>query len=257
MGSSRALVAEFIGTLILVFIGVGSVVVGVGVSGGLGIPIAFGLVLVALVYAIGPISGCHVNPAVTLGMLMSRRITLTDAVSYWVVQFAGGIVGAAILYWIVHLGPNIATYGAFGTNGYDEHSLLQVNLGGAFLTEVVLTAIFVFVVLSATATWAIPASAGLAVGFALAVVHVVGLPLTGTGVNPARSLGPAVFARDGALNQLWLFIVAPLLGGAVAAVVHALLADRIAPADSSGPPSAGGPPGPPGPGPDTPPPGDQ
>lgn len=225
---NRSLVAEFLGTLILVLVGVGSVVYGVGVSGGLGIALAFGLVLVALVYAIGPVSGSHVNPAVTMGMLLSGRIGLRTAVGYWIAQFAGGIVGAGLLYCLTRLGPSIAVHGAFGTNGFNSRSLLGLNLGGAFLVEVLLTGVFVFVVLSATATWAIPSSAGIAVGFALAAVHVVGLPLTGTGVNPARSLGPAIFARGGALSQVWLFILAPLVGAALAALGHSVIDKRTA-----------------------------
>ncbi|HEY9472651.1 MAG TPA: aquaporin [Mycobacteriales bacterium] len=221
--SSKALVAEFVGTLVLVLVGVGSVVFGISLTGSLGIALAFGLVLVALVYAIGPVSGSHVNPAVTMGMVLSGRISPTQAVGYWVVQFAGGIVAAGLLYALAHLGPNIAVHGAFGTNGFGSRSVLGLNLGGAFLVEVLLTAVFVFVVLSATATWAIPSSAGIAVGFALAAVHFVGLPLDGAGINPARSLGPAVFARGDALSQVWLFIVAPLVGGALAALVHGLI----------------------------------
>ena len=140
-----------------------------------------------------------------------------------VLLIAGGIVAAGLLYALTRLGPNIAVHGAFGTNGFGDRSVLGLNLGGAFLIEVLLTGIFVFVVLSATATWAIPSSAGIAVGFALAAVHLVGLPLDGAGINPARSLGPAVFARGDALSQVWLFIVAPLVGGALAAVVHGLI----------------------------------
>jgi aquaporin Z len=230
----KAVVAEFLGTLTLVFVGVGAVVFGVASSGGLGIALAFGLVLVALVYAIGPVSGSHVNPAVTAGMLLSGRINVPTAVGYWAAQFAGGIVGAGLLYCLTRLGPDIKTHGAFGTNAYGNRSPLGIDLGGAFLLEVLLTGVFVFVVLSATATWAIPSSAGIAVGFALSAVHVVGIPLTGTGVNPARSLGPALFAGGRALSQLWLFIVAPLVGGAGAAVGHALI-DRRAPAPAEPP----------------------
>lgn len=235
---SRALVAEFVGTLILVFVGVGSVVFGVGLTGSLGIALAFGLVLVGLVYAIGPVSGAHVNPAVTMGMVLARRIPPPQAVAYWIAQFAGGIVAAALLYWLAHLGPNIAIHGTFGTNGFGSRSVLGLNLGGAFLLEVILTGIFVFVVLSATATWAIPSSAGIAVGFALSAVHFVGLPLDGAGINPARSLGPAVFARGSGLSQVWLFIVAPLVGGALAALVHGLISLASAEPAADGPPRA-------------------
>lgn len=218
--------AEFVGTLVLVFVGVGSVVFGIGLTGGLGVALAFGLVLVALVYAIGPVSGSHVNPAVTMGMVLSRRIAPPQAVGYWIAQFAGGIAAAALLFWLANLGPNLATHGTFGTNGFGSRSVLGLNLGGAFLIEILLTGVFVFVVLSATATWAIPSSAGIAVGFALAAVHLVGLPMDGAGINPARSLGPAIFARGAGLSQVWLFVVAPLVGGALAAAVHRIVSAR-------------------------------
>lgn len=220
---SRSFVAEFVGTLILVLVGVGSVVFGIGLTGSLGVALAFGLVLVGLVYAIGPVSGSHVNPAVTMGMVLSGRIGRPEAVGYWIAQFTGGIAAAALLFWLANLGPNLSTHGTFGSNGFGTQSVLGLNLGGAFLVEVLLTGIFVFVVLSATATWAIPSSAGIAIGFTLATVHFVGLPLDGAGINPARSLGPAIFARGVALSQVWLFIVAPLVGGAVAAAVHRLV----------------------------------
>ena len=163
--------------------------------------------LVALVYAIGPISGCHVNPAVTLGFIASGRMKLVEGVAYLVAQFAGGIVGAYLLYWMFTTSPLYykSRCRASGTDGYGKESHLFVSQGGAFLIEVVLTAIFVLVVLFATHKAAIQGAAGVAIGFALVIVHLIGIPLTGTSVNPARSLGPAlVVGRHGAQPGLAL-----------------------------------------------------
>jgi aquaporin Z len=228
----KKLVAEFFGTLILVVIAVGVATESFGfrlfglsyAAGVVATALAFGLVLVALVYAIGPISGCHINPAVTLGFLGSGRMKIQEAVAYWVAQFAGGIVGAYLLYWMF---TTSALYHksiqGLGTDGYGIKSHLLVSEGGAFLIEVVLTAIFVLVVLFATHKAAIQGAAGVAIGFALVMVHLIGIPLTGTSVNPARSLGPALVVGGTALSQVWLFIVAPLVGALVAAVIHLLL----------------------------------
>ncbi|MFJ2766358.1 MIP family channel protein [Streptomyces sp. NPDC087300] len=216
----RAVVSEFIGTLLLVFFAVGSAVLGAEFIGTLGIALAFGFTLLALAYTLGPVSGCHVNPAVTLGMLCARRIDGRTAVTYWVAQFLGGIVGAALLFLLAKQVPGLKTSESFGSNGYDDRSAVGINLGGAFLAEVVLTFLLVFVVLGVTHRVAVTGFDGLPIGIALAVIHLVGIPLTGTSVNPARSLGPALFAGGAALSQLWLFIVAPLVGGVVAALVH-------------------------------------
>ncbi|MEU6823483.1 MIP family channel protein [Streptomyces atriruber] len=216
----RAVVSEFLGTLLLVFFAVGSAVLGAEYIGTLGIALAFGFTLLALAYTLGPISGCHVNPAVTLGMLVARRIDGRTAVTYWIAQFLGGIAGAALLFLLAKQVPGLKTSEAFGSNGYDDRSEVGINLGGAFLAEVVLTFLLVFVVLGVTHRVAVTGFDGLPIGIALAVIHLVGIPLTGTSVNPARSLGPALFAGGAALSQLWLFIVAPLVGGAIAALVH-------------------------------------
>ncbi|MFE1772059.1 MIP family channel protein [Streptomyces sp. NPDC059008] len=217
---TRVVVAEFLGTLLLVFFGVGSVVLAGEYIGTFGIALAFGFTLLALAYALGPISGCHVNPAVTLGMLLARRITVRTAVEYWIAQIVGAIVGSAVLFLVATQIPGLQTHGAFGTNGWGDRSAVHINLGGAFVIEIVMTFLFVFVVLAATHKVAVLGFGGLAIGLALAVVHLVGIPLTGTSVNPARSIGPALFAGGAAITQLWLFIVAPLIGGALAAVVH-------------------------------------
>lgn len=217
---TRAMVSEFLGTLLLVLFAVGSAVLGVEYIGTLGVALAFGFMLLALAYTLGPISGCHVNPAVTLGMLCGRRIDARTALTYWFAQFVGGIVGAALLFLLAKQVPGLRTSGSFGSNGYDGRSAVGIDLGGAFLAEVLLTFLLVFVVLGVTHRVAAKGFDGLTIGLALAAIHLVGIPLTGTSVNPARSLGPALFAGGAALSQLWLFIVAPLVGGAIAALAH-------------------------------------
>ena len=230
----RKLGAEFLGTMVLVVIAVGVATESFGfklfglsyAAGVVATALAFGLVLTALVYAIGPISGCHVNPAVTLGFISSGRMKLTEGVAYLVAQFAGGIAGAYLLYWMFTTSPLYSkSVQGLGTDGYGKQSHLFVSQGGAFLIEVVLTTIFVLVVLFATHKAAIEGAAGVAIGFGLMIVHLIGIPLTGTSVNPARSLGPALVVGGTALSQVWLFIVAPLVGATLAAVIHLILAD--------------------------------
>jgi aquaporin Z len=232
---ARKLGAEFLGTMVLVVIAVGVATESFGFklfgrsfsAGVAATALAFGLVLVALVYAIGPISGCHVNPAVTMGFIASGRMKLAEGVAYMVAQFAGAIAGAYLLYWMFTTSPLYSkSVQGLGTDGYGKQSHLLVSEGGAFLIEVVLTAVFVMVVLFATHKAAIQGAAGVAIGFALVIVHLIGIPLTGTSVNPARSLGPALVVGSTALSQVWIFIVAPLVGAIVAALIHLLLADR-------------------------------
>ncbi len=227
----RRLFAEFLGTALLVIFAVGVATLSFGFkfagastsAGIVATAFAFGLVLLALAYTLGPISGCHVNPAVTMGFLVARRMSLTDAVGYWIAQFLGGFAGALAL-WGIFQGSDLYTKSVgLGTNGWGKASMIEINLGGAFAAEVVLTFLFVFVVLGATSRLATPGAAGLAIGLALTTVHLIGIPLTGTSVNPARSLGPALIVGGDALHQVWLFIVAPLIGGAIAAIVHAVL----------------------------------
>lgn len=220
--SAKELFAEFLGTLILVFFAVGSAVFGIEVIGPLGVAIAFGFVLLALAYAIGPVSGCHVNPAVTLGVLLRKGITLQKAAGYWVAQLLGGIVGAALLKLVVSAGDVKDNTGGLGTNGWGGGAGLA-NWGTTFLVEVILTFLLVLVVLLVTAQAAAPGFAGLAIGLVLTVIHLVGIPLDGTSVNPARSLGPALFNGGTSLGQVWLFIVAPLVGAVLAALVEPLL----------------------------------
>ncbi len=220
----RKLAAEFIGTFLLVFLAVGAAVfgiagkVGAGTpagpgSGIVGVAMAFGLVLLALAYAFGPISGAHVNPAVTLAFVASKRQPANELAPYWVAQVLGGIAGGAVLKLFVSSFGVTDQTGALGTNSYNNGA---INLGGAFVLEVLLTAAFVGVILLVTERVAAPGFAGLAIGLALTAVHLVGIPLDGTSVNPARSLGPALFAGGEALSQVWLFILAPLVGGVVA-----------------------------------------
>jgi aquaporin Z len=223
----RQVLAEGLGTFALVFFAVGSAVFGIDAIGPVGVALAFGLVLLALAYALGPVSGCHVNPAVTLGVLIGRGITKVEAGAYMLAQLVGAIVGAGLLRLLVAVGGVTDQTGALGTNSWGK----TVNGFGAFVVETLLTFIFVLVVLLVTRHPAAPGFAGLAIGLALAAVHLVGIPLTGTSVNPARSIGPALF-EPSALPQLWLFIVAPLVGAALAAVV-------AAPLTRGGPPVAG------------------
>ena len=235
MFDPRKLAAEFIGTFILVFIAVGVATESFGfkffgtsvAAGVVATALAFGLVLMALAYAIGPVSGCHVNPAVTLGFVAAGRMKALEGLGYWVAQFAGAIAGAAVLWQIFTAVPTYSRkLQGLGTDGWGKDSLTQINQSGAFGVEVVLTFIFVTVILFATHKAAIQGAAGLAIGMSLVVVHLIGIPLTGTSVNPARSLGPALIVGGTALSQVWLFIVAPLVGGLIAAVVHLVITPR-------------------------------
>jgi aquaporin Z len=187
-----------------------------------GVSFAFGLSLLAMVYAIGPISGCHINPAVTLGVLLSKKMNPRYAPGYLVAQVIGAILAAGILLLIAKGGP--APYdpavAGFAANGYGEHSPGRYNLTAAFLVEVVLTAVLVLTVLGATAVEAPVGFAGIPIGLVLVLIHLVGIPVTNTSVNPARSIGPAVFVGGWALSQLWLFVVAPLIGAVLAVVVY-------------------------------------
>jgi len=218
--------AEFIGTFSLGLFGCGSAVIagisGTGPSGIglLGIAIAFGFAVVAMAYAIGGISGCHINPAVTIGVLAAGKMEVKDAIGYIVAQCLGAILGAGVLYLIVSGRPGF-TMGewALGSNGWGEGYLGGYPLLSAFVIEAVMTFLFIFVILGTTSKFGNGAMAGLAIGVTLMLIHLVTIPVTGTSVNPARSLGPAVFAGGKALSQLWLFFVAPIAGALIAAVV--------------------------------------
>lgn len=206
-------ISEMIGTAVLVLLGCGSAVfAGVDQNfasvGTLGIAFAFGLSVVAMAYTIGKISGCHINPAITLGMLFAKKISAKDAGAYMIAQVIGAIIGSAVLY---VLAKDTAGVTQTGANGYTD-------VLPAFVAEAVFTFIFVLVVLGSTSKGAANNFAGLAIGFTLVLVHIVCIPITGTSVNPARSIGPALFQGGEALAQLWLFIVAPFLGAILAAV---------------------------------------
>lgn len=224
--TSRTLVAEFVGTFLLVFLAVGTAIFGISAvvgsnesgpgAGVVGVAMAFGLVLLGIAYAFGPISGAHVNPAVTLAMLLGRRLPAGTAIGYWIVQFLGAIAAGALLKLFVDSFGVTDYTGALGTNSYDNGA---INMTGAFVLEALLTAAFVLVILLVTERVAAPGFAGIAIGLTLTLVHLVGIPLTGTSVNPARSFGPALFQGGEAMSQVWLFILAPLVGSVVAVVI--------------------------------------
>ena len=221
-------VAELIGTMVLVIIGCGAATIaaslGIGPSYAyVGVALAFGLAVLAMVYTIGGISGCHINPAITISMWVAGKISVRDTVFYIVFQCIGAIIGAGLLYGIVsgYPGYRIASFG-LGQNGYGSASLLHFSLAAVIVAEIVLTFIFVFVVHGATHERVPKGFAGIAIGLTLTMVHLVGIFIDGTSVNPARSLGPALFAGGTALSQLWVFWVAPIIGGVIAAVVWKL-----------------------------------
>lgn len=208
------IVAEFIGTFALVLFGCGAAVLGGDHVGQLGIALAFGFAIIALAYGIGPVSGCHVNPAVSLAAFVAGRMGAKEMVLYWIAQFVGALAGAAVLACIAGSTTNL------GQNGWGAGYLGAYPLHAAFVFEVVMTALFVIVILGATGADAAPGFAGLGIGIALAVIHIVGIQVTGVSVNPARSFGPAVLAGGQALAQLWLFFVAPAIGAILGALLY-------------------------------------
>jgi len=220
MNHVRKYLAEFIGTFSLVLIGCGSAVIAGGYIGYLGISFAFGLILLAMVFSIGGISGCHVNPAVTIGLFLIGKIRSKDAILYIVFQCIGAIVGAGVLLLIASGQPGFSlAVNGLGQNGYGASSPAGFSLAACFFAELVLTALFIFVLLGSTRKFAPEGFAGIPIGFSLVLIHIIGIPITGTSVNPARSLGPALFAGTDAMSQLWLFWTAPILGGMIGAFV--------------------------------------
>ncbi|MDX1291886.1 MAG: aquaporin Z [Hyphomonas sp.] len=216
----KVFIAELIGTLTLVLFGCGAAVLAGGEVGQLGIAFAFGLSIVAMAYGIGPISGCHINPAVSFGAFVAGRLSLTDMFVYWAAQFIGAVIAAGILYLIASgkAGYDIAANG-LGQNGFGEGYLGGYGLLAAFVFEVVATFIFLVVILGATSKGAPAGFAGISIGMTLVMIHIVGIQVTGVSVNPARSFGPAVFAGGQAISQLWLFFVAPLIGAGLAGLL--------------------------------------
>ena len=212
-------IAEFLGTLVLVLFGTGIAVV----SGGdlVATSLAFGLAIVACAYVIGNISGCHVNPAVSFAMLISKKLNIKDFICYVVSQVLGAIAGTAILFFILS-NTNLGTT-ALGANFYGELSATNISLVAAIVTEIVLTFVFIYTILGVTSDESKSSIAGLVIGLTLTFVHLIGIPLTGTSVNPARSLAPAIFLGGEAIKQIWVFILAPLVGGALAALTFKYL----------------------------------
>ena len=220
---------EFIGTAVLVLFGCGTAVVtggytgalGIGTLGVLAIAMAFGLSIVAMAYVIGNISGCHINPAVSLAMLINKKMSVKDFALYVVAQCLGAIAGIGILY-AIGSNSNLGVE-ALGANGFGDASAVGLNMGGAILVEIILTFVFIYTILGVTSDEKKGSVAGIVIGLTLAFVHIIGIPLTGTSVNPARSLAPAIFLGGEALKQVWVFIVAPFVGSALAAFAFKFL----------------------------------
>lgn len=226
MPLARRVWAEFLGTFWLVFGGCGSAVIaaafpqlGIGFAG---VALAFGLTLLTMAYTIGPISGCHINPAVTFGLCLAKRFPARDVVPYWIAQVLGAIAAAGVLYLVASGKPGWVP-GQFASNGYGALSPGGYAMGSAIIIEIVLTFGFLMVILGATDKRAPVGFAGLAIGLALTLIHLVAIPVDNTSVNPARSTGPAIFAGGAELSQLWLFWVAPLVGGGLAGLVYPTL----------------------------------
>ena len=215
-------ISELIGTMVLVLFGCGSAAIAGTVLGNLGIAMAFGLSIVAMAYVIGDISGCHINPAVSIGMWIDGRMEVKDLIMYIIFQCIGAIIGTAILATLINSAPALGGYMAtgLGQNGFGAASSVGINLYGALITEIILTFVFVFTVLGVTRSEKTGVIAGIVIGLTLAFVHIMGIPLTGTSVNPARSLAPALFMGGVALQQVWVFIVAPIIGAVIAGLLH-------------------------------------
>ncbi len=215
---------EFLGTAILVLFGCGTAAIAGAYVGTLGIAIAFGLALMVAASIVGEISGCHINPAVSLAMFLLKKIDLKDFIGYIIAQILGALVGSFLLMWIItsaNLG-SIQSVG-LGANGFKELSSVNLSMGGALLVEIILTFIFVLTVIKVTSNKNKANISGILIGIALILVHIIGIPLTGTSVNPARSLAPALLLGGKALSQVWVFIVGPLIGSFIAVIVYKFL----------------------------------
>src|SRR5579884_4209162 len=213
--------AELVGTFVLVFAGLGTAVIAGGQVHNVGVAMAFGLSLLAMAYTLGPISGCHINPAVTLGMVVARRMGMKEAVGYWIAQCVGAIIASGIVLFIASGAPGGSLASLAGAaNGFGDHSPANYSMAAAFVAEMFLTMLLVLTVLGVTDDRAPVGFAGIPIGLILTVIILAGIPITNGSFNPARSIGPAVWVRGWALDQLWLFIVAPLLGGILAARLY-------------------------------------
>lgn len=224
--------AEFIGTFWLVFGGCGSAVLAVGIPdigiGLLGVSLAFGLTVMTMAYTIGPISGCHLNPAVSIGLCVGGRFDAKDLVPYIVSQVLGGLAGAGVLFLIASGKTGFDVAAGFASNGFDAHSPGGYSMQAALIVEIVMTMFFVTVILGSTDKRAPAGFAPIAIGLCLTLIHLVSIPVTNTSVNPARSTGVAVFVGDWAVSQLWLFWVAPIAGAIIGAVVYNVIRDEPA-----------------------------
>ena len=218
-------VCECIGTLVLVLFGCGSAAIAGGTLGTLGIALAFGLSIVAMAYVIGNVSGCHINPAVSLAMLINKKISVKDFAFYVIAQIIGAIAGIAILYAIMKC-AGADKIVSLGQNGFGDASAVGLNMLGAIIVEIILTFVFIYTILGVTSDEKMGSVAGIVIGLTLAFVHIMGIPLTGTSVNPARSLAPAIFIGGEALKQVWVFIVAPFVGSALAAITYKFTAKK-------------------------------
>ena len=228
MSIGKRAAAEFFGTFWLVFGGCGSAVLaaafpGLGI-GFAGVALAFGLTVLTMAYAIGHISGCHLNPAVSVGLVVGKRFPASDLVQYVIAQVLGGIAGAGVLYVIASGKAGFSTAGGFASNGYAEHSPGLYSMGACLTAEIVLTFFFLMIILGATDKRAPAGFAPIPIGLALTLIHLIGIPVTNLSVNPARSTGPAVFVGGWAIEQLWLFWLAPIIGAALAGIVYPLIA---------------------------------
>ena len=226
---SKKLGAEFLGTFWLVLGGCGAAVLAAGIPGVgigyMGVAFAFGLTVLTMVYAIGPISGCHLNPAVSFGLWAGRRFPAAELAPYIIAQVLGAIAGAGVLYLIASGGPGFALSDGFASNGYGAHSPGGYALAACLITEVVMTFMFLMIILGATDKRAPQGFAPIAIGLGLTLIHLISIPVTNTSVNPARSTGPALLVGDWATAQLWMFWVAPILGAVIAGFVYRFLED--------------------------------
>jgi aquaporin Z len=233
----RRLGAEFLGTFVLVFVGCGAAILDAGNSSPtfqtldfLGVAIAFGVAVMVMVYAVGAISGGHFNPAVTIGLAVARRFPWSDVIAYIVTQVVAAVVAALVLLGVAKGQPGFsAKQSGFASNGYGDHSPFHYNLGAVLLIEIVLTAIFLYVIIGATDVRSPAGFAGIAIGFTLAIIHIVSIPVSNTSVNPARSTGPAIIQHGWAVGQLWLFWLAPIVGAAIAGASYRFIVGEQVP----------------------------